>query len=184
MAISDFFKRMMLAGALSIENGRISVMGKYNIVFVEADSLAYLYQKVIEEIGEEKTEKILLEACKIAMEKVFKIFNIPTIEDLQDIKPLKNLESFLDIYGLGKVEIKNVFRDEKSGNIILDIIIKNSPILEFSKNVFNGKSRVCILYKVNLYVWAKLFTNREVIVEEIKCHSKGDEVEEFKVAII
>lgn len=161
MSISDFLKRLMLAGALSIGNGKASIMGRYNIVIVSLSSFVDLHHKLSEILGEEKLYEILKEVAFAGIKEAFSVLKPPSIL-LSDIN---NLIAFSDIFGIGKFEVIDIKEDEKDKTYIVKI--SNSPILEYAIKKYGKRSFASKIYMANIYGFFKYIFNLEPKIIEI-----------------
>ncbi|MEM5843742.1 MAG: hypothetical protein QW841_00645, partial [Candidatus Aenigmatarchaeota archaeon] len=100
MGIAVMLKKLLLGRAFSAEEGRVTILGRYNVTLVESCGFAYLHQKIFEELGEKKAFKILMEATEIAIENATKAFGLsPSSLNIEKLLP------FADFYGLGKFSL-------------------------------------------------------------------------------
>ncbi|MCS7105783.1 MAG: hypothetical protein NZ942_00480, partial [Candidatus Aenigmarchaeota archaeon] len=64
MGIAVMLKKLLLGRAFSAENGRVTILGRYNVTLAESCGLAYLIQKVFEITDDKTALKILVEGSK------------------------------------------------------------------------------------------------------------------------
>jgi hypothetical protein len=175
MAIATFLKKLLLGRAFSAENGRVTILGKYNVTLVESCSFAYFCQKIFETLGEKKAFKILMEATEIAVENAIKSFRLMPSMKIETILPLT------DIYGLGKFSL--VYTDENEERVIYLIKVENSPLTEYAKEKWGKNSKVCKVVEANIIASFKLTHKKVPEVKEISCYTKGAPYCTFRVEI-
>jgi len=166
MVLADVLKKLILGRAFKAEGGRIVILGQYNVSMVESNAMSYLIQKMYEELGKEKTFKIIEECGKIATESALKSFNVKP-----SLQLFKNMLSFMDFYGWGKFEVVKLI--EKGDKLITQIKLTNSPLVEYAKQKFGKNSRVCILFLGNFSGALQKLTGKKPRVKEIACYTKG-----------
>lgn len=176
MGIAVMLKKLLLGRAFSAENGRVTILGRYNVSMVESGGLAYLIQKLWESVGEEKAFKILVKCSEIAAKNLLKNLGYePSLSNFEKALP------FMDFYGWGKFSLDHKYEDDKTLKYI--IRVTNSPISEYGKQLFGRNSRVCLLIRANLYGGVKLATKTNVTVKENACFCRGSESCIFEINI-
>ncbi|MEM7825905.1 MAG: V4R domain-containing protein, partial [Candidatus Aenigmatarchaeota archaeon] len=162
--------------AFSAEEGRVTILGKYNVSLMESCGLATLLQEIHQIIGEKKFFEIFLKSTKISIELIYRSLGItPSIENL-----IKSLP-FMDIYGWGKFTL--IEQKEERNKMRWIVRVTNSPIVEYAKQHFGKNSNVCILYRSNLYIAFQLVFNKPVKVEETSCYTKGAPYCTFRIEV-
>ncbi|MEM5834327.1 MAG: hypothetical protein QXQ69_00580 [Candidatus Aenigmatarchaeota archaeon] len=176
MGIAVMLKKLLLGRAFSAEEGRVTILGRYNVTLVESCGFAYLHQKIFEELGEKKAFKILMEATEIAIENATKAFGlVPFFMSIEKLLPLT------DFYGLGKFSV--IHKEENEKKVVLLIKVENSPLTEYAKQKWGKNSKICKIVEANLIVTAKLIYKKTPKVEEISCYTKGAPYCTFRVEI-
>jgi|Deesub1362B_J571_1020462.scaffolds.fasta_scaffold07740_5 predicted hydrocarbon binding protein len=166
MAIADILKKLLLGRAFVAEDGRMTLLGRYDVCLYESAAFAYLVQMYCRWVGHKKALKIFKESGKIAIKKAQEAFGIKL-----SISLLKNFHKFMEFYGWGKFEVISF----KYGDKEFDVKCKlsNSPIVENGKKLFGKNSNVCLLFIGNLSGVFSSLLGKDVEFVETACYAKG-----------
>ena len=176
MGIATILKKLLLGRAFSAEEGRITILGKYNVSLMESQGLATLLQLTHEALGEKKFFNIFVKATTISIDSVCRSLGIsPSLQNLKKFLP------FMDIYGWGKFTV--IDRREDRNKLQFIIKLTNSPLTEYARKHFGKRSKVCIIFRSNLYAAFRYITKKPVKVEEINCYCKGAPACTFRITV-
>lgn len=166
MALAGILKKLLLGRAFSAEEGRLTLLGKFNVCMYEADAFAYTIQKMSEEVGKEKTYKIFREAVKIATAHMVKVLGLkPRLEVIKKVMP------FGEFYGWGKFEIRKFNYNDK---IDVQIAIINSPIVEYALKSYGKNSNICTTFYRGVFSgFFSLVTKKKLKIKEESCKCRG-----------
>ncbi len=176
MGIAGILKKLLLGRAFAAENGRITILGSYNVSLLESHGFAVFLQKLYEELKEKKFYKILKEVTTISIKEIYQSLGVtPSVNELEKSLP------FMDIYGWGKIALVN--KGENKNSMFWLVKVTNSPITEYAKKMFGKKSEVCILYRSNFEAAFELALKKPIKVEEIACFCKGAPACTFRIEV-
>ncbi|MCX7999404.1 MAG: hypothetical protein N3A69_10720 [Leptospiraceae bacterium] len=173
MGLALMLKKLLIGRAFSAEDGRMTILGKYDVTLYESKAWAFTVQKIYEKLGEKATFEIFYKAGQIAFEQAEKTFKIKISENL-----MRNFQPIMDFFGWGGfIPIEYVHEGDK-----LSIIVKliNSPVVEYGKILFGKNSKVCIFFRAILSGVFSMVYKKNVIFEEVACFNKGAEACFFK----
>jgi len=176
----NFLKELMETGQFYIdEDGHLILLGEYAILS-PAGVLLKLQQLLEENVGKEKTEKILMSLGEFQVEsaarRYIKRFHFQKI-DKRQIADLTF--KIINSLGWGDVTIKKISFKDKTA----DVILKNSTLSLKYKQLFQKNSERPIDYWLAgiLKKHFSLIFGEEMEIKEVKCLAKGDEFCEFIV---
>ncbi|HDH91371.1 MAG TPA: hypothetical protein ENF38_00290 [Candidatus Aenigmarchaeota archaeon] len=176
MVLAEFLKKLIIGRAFKAEEGRVTLLGKYDVTLFESKSLAFIIQKTFEELGEKKAFDLWLKASEIAIKNAIKAFNLqPSSFALEKIAPM------MDFYGLGKFSVESY--SEKKGKKIYLLKIENSPLTEYAKQEWGPSSKVCKMIEANLVVALRKAYGKKPKIKETSCYTKGAPYCTFRIEI-
>ncbi|MFH8132442.1 MAG: hypothetical protein QW321_02445, partial [Candidatus Aenigmatarchaeota archaeon] len=148
MGIAVMLKKLLLGRAFSAEEGRVTILGRYNVSLFESCSLAHLIQKIFETTGDKKAFEILIEVSEVAIGRIKEVFEIKSFTFVEKLLPLT------DFYGIGKFSL--IHKEENKRKIVYLIKVENSPLTEYAKKKWGKNSKVCKLIEANILSFFKL----------------------------
>lgn len=173
MGIAIMLKKLLLGRAFSAEDGRMTILGKYDVTLYESKAWAFTVQKIYEKLGEKETFEIFYKAGQIAFKQAEKAFNIKISENL-----MKSFQPVMEFFGWGKF-IPIEFKHER-GNFLVLVKLTNSPIVNYAKILFGKNSKVCIFFKAILSGVFSMIYKKRIMFEETACTTTGADACYFK----
>lgn len=187
MPLSPLLQKLLFVNQFSIANGKVEILGN-RYVMLDASNLL-----ILQEIDKSKMYSSMKSSTKNGLKslvehaEVYKGLKDQSLKNIVELSKkigksdegtLKTLQSILDTYGLGQIEINDLNNEKKTAMIS----VKNSTIALEHKKKDKSKKMVCTLTAGILAGAFSFIFGKSVDCVEKKCLAKGDDNCFFEVA--
>ncbi len=139
MVLGDIFKKLLIGGAFSVEEGRIKLFGRMYWTLFPSHALALNLQSIGEKLGKKFLYKLGCQAGDDAAEEMLKSMGLLPKHGWMTQNAVIELTDFI---GFGKMEFI-ISKLEKNGKHHFVLHIRHNPVIEYAAQLFKSKSLVC-----------------------------------------
>lgn len=170
MGLSTIFKKLLIGGAFSADEGRIKLFGRMYWIMYPARAFAHHLQDVGKKLGPAYLWKMGYDAANDAGKEMVGSMQLKPKGGWITINAIIEL---LDFIGYGKPEfIKSDIKKDGHHHIIIHV--KDNPVIEHATQLYRSKSLVCNWFMGVYTAHGELeLGTKNGHLKETKCLTKG-----------